>query len=95
MFTAKLPPKFIITIFTLVELFKIVTFIPGLTEKTVVNVKFSNTLTIAAAVGSNGIQEVRGSIPLVSTNENTATMRVLSLHGCFIFWAKLKNIAIT
>ena len=67
---------FVINIFAIVVLFKIVTFIPCFSRKGSAKVKICNTLTMVAMVESYGIQEVRGSIPLVSTNENTATTQV-------------------
>ena len=58
---------FIVTILAIGEFFKIVTFILEFCSRIIAKVKKCNTLTIATAVESYGIQEVRGSIPLVST----------------------------
>ena len=55
----------------MIELFKIVTVILEFGRKTVVKVKNCNTLTMATVVESYGIQEVRSSILLVSTIDNT------------------------
>ena len=79
---------FIVTIFNKIELFKIITFIPDFNWKSSEKVKICNTLTMAATVETYGIQEVRGSIPLVSTkwknNSHTGfrtCMAVLLLSG--------------
>ena len=55
-------------IFSIVELFKIVTYMaPCFYRKTGTTVNICNALTMASTMESYGIQEVRGSIPLVST----------------------------